>query len=122
MEYCKSVMTLSGKTPLVELKSAHRRNLSARVVVRLEYANPASSVKDRIALSMIDPMPKKSGLWTKSHHPSLGRSVAIQALGLPRWQQHGEVTVGDYPLPESIPVRRRALLRAYSQACVDASG
>ena len=53
MAIVNSITDLIGNTPLVELNRL-TEGLSARVVVKLEYANPASSVKDRIALAMID--------------------------------------------------------------------
>ena len=51
----KSVTELVGKTPLLEVGNIEKElNLKARVLVKLEYFNPAGSVKDRVALSMIE--------------------------------------------------------------------
>ena len=50
----KNATELIGKTPLVELTSFEKEyNLDARLLVKLEYFNPAGSVKDRIAKYMI---------------------------------------------------------------------
>ena len=50
-----SVTELIGKTPLIELKNIEKKNsLNATVVAKLEYFNPAGSVKDRIAKAMIE--------------------------------------------------------------------
>lgn len=51
----KSLTQLVGNTPLLELNNYNRdKNLEARIIVKLEYFNPAGSVKDRIALAMIE--------------------------------------------------------------------
>ena len=50
-----SVDELIGKTPLIELKNIEKEfGLSARVLAKLEYFNPAGSVKDRVAKAMLD--------------------------------------------------------------------
>jgi len=50
-----SAVELVGNTPLVEVKNLEKaRGLSARVLVKLEYLNPAGSVKDRVAKAMIE--------------------------------------------------------------------
>ncbi|NTV78799.1 MAG: pyridoxal-phosphate dependent enzyme, partial [Clostridiales bacterium] len=50
-----SVTELIGRTPLLEAKQyAKKRNINAKLITKLEYFNPAGSVKDRIALAMIE--------------------------------------------------------------------
>ena len=50
-----SMAELIGNTPLLELKNfAEKEKLPARLLAKLEYLNPAGSVKDRIALAMIE--------------------------------------------------------------------
>ena len=56
----KSADALIGKTPLLELSNIEKsENLEAKVIVKLEYFNPAGSVKDRIAKAMIDDAEQK---------------------------------------------------------------
>ena len=59
----KSLTELIGKTPLLELSNYERKNrLKATVVAKLEYFNPAGSVKDRIAKSMVEDAEKRGVL------------------------------------------------------------
>ena len=58
---------LIGKTPLLELTHIERfEGLEARILAKLEYLNPAGSVKDRIAKAMIDDAEAKGSLNTRS--------------------------------------------------------
>ena len=51
----KSLTELVGNTPLLEVNNFIKKNdLKARILVKLEYFNPAGSVKDRVALAMIE--------------------------------------------------------------------
>ena len=58
----KQLTDLVGHTPLLELSNFNRnRKLKAKIIAKLEYFNPAGSVKDRIALAMIEDA-ERSGL------------------------------------------------------------
>ena len=60
MAIYKSALDLVGKTPLLEVQNFEKENnLEATVLVKLEYLNPAGSVKDRIAKAMIEDAEKK---------------------------------------------------------------
>ena len=51
----KDVSQLIGNTPLVELSNIEKKyNLNAKIIAKLEYFNPAGSVKDRVAKAMIE--------------------------------------------------------------------
>ena len=59
----KSITELVGRTPLLELTNYERKeDLHAKIFVKLEYFNPNQSVKDRIALSMIEDAEKRGVL------------------------------------------------------------
>ncbi|MGM9571337.1 MAG: pyridoxal-phosphate dependent enzyme, partial [bacterium] len=56
----KSLLDLVGNTPLLEVTNYEKkRNLKATILAKLEYFNPAGSVKDRIAKAMVDDAEKK---------------------------------------------------------------
>ncbi|WP_432058312.1 cysteine synthase A [Streptomyces sp. bgisy022] len=104
-----SITALIGRTPLVAL---HRygADLPARLVAKLESANPGGSVKDRIALAMIEDAQAAGALrpGTRLIEPTsgntgIGLAMVAAALGY-------QVT---FTMPESMSTERRALLRAY---------
>ncbi|WP_308425875.1 cysteine synthase A [Actinokineospora fastidiosa] len=100
---------LIGRTPLVEL---HRfgHGLPARLIAKLESFNPGGSVKDRIALAMIEDA-EASGLLKPGQHiveptsgnTGVGVAMVAAAKGYP----------ATFTMPESMSVERRALFRAY---------
>lgn len=109
MNIAKDITQLIGNTPLVELSNL-TQGLKARIAVKLEFFNPASSVKDRIALAMIDEA-QQSGLVDKnttiveatSGNTGIGLAMVCAARGY-------RLVI---TMPESMSLERRALLRAY---------
>ena len=85
-----SAAQLIGHTPLLELTHLEKKyDLKARLLAKLEYFNPAGSVKDRVALAMIEDAEQK-GLLTPSPS-SLSPPPAIPASAWPRWPPPGAI-------------------------------
>jgi len=107
----KSAEELIGKTPLLELSNTEKRlELRARLLAKLEYFNPAGSVKDRAARQMIDDAEAK-GVLTKDSviiEPTSGNTGI--GLALVAASRGYKVII---IMPETMSVERRILMGAY---------
>lgn len=112
----KSAAEIIGKTPLVEVTNvAKAHNVKARVLVKVEYRNPAGSVKDRAALYMIQDAEEKGLLKEGSViiEPTSGNTgIGLAALAAARGY-HVILT-----MPETMSVERRNILKAYGAEIV----
>lgn len=107
---------LIGKTPLLELTHIEKEyGLKAKIVAKLEYFNPAGSVKDRIAKGMIDDAEKK-GLLKKGSviiEPTSGNTgIGLASVAAARGYRIIIV------MPETMSVERRQLMKAYGAELV----
>ena len=106
-----SVDQLIGKTPLLELKHLEKQEgLKARVLAKLEYLNPAGSVKDRVALAMINDAEEKGLLKEGSViiEPTSGNTgIGLSAVAAARGYRVIIV------MPETMSIERRMLMKAY---------
>ena len=111
---------LIGKTPLLELTNIEKNlGLNAKVLAKLEYFNPAGSVKDRIAKAMIDDAEKKGALKKGSViiEPTSGNTgIGIAAVAAARGYRIIIV------MPETMSVERRQLMKAYGAELVLTEG
>ncbi len=116
----KSLTELIGKTPLLELSNYEKKHdLKATVIGKLEYYNPAGSVKDRIALSMIDDAEKRGILKEGSViiEPTSGNTgIGLASVAAAR----GYRII--LTMPETMSVERRQLLKAYGAELVLTEG
>lgn len=112
----KSAAEIIGKTPLVEVTNVEKaHNVKARVLVKVEYRNPAGSVKDRAALYMIQDAEEKGLLKEGSViiEPTSGNTgIGLAALAAPR----GYRVI--LTMPETMSVERRNILKAYGAEIV----
>ena len=115
-----SVDRLIGRTPLLELRRIEEEaGLKARLLAKLEYLNPAGSVKDRVALAMIEDAEKR-GLLHKGAvmiEPTSGNTgIGLAAVAAARGYRLIIV------MPETMSVERRLLMKAYGAELVLSEG
>ncbi|MEF9919079.1 MAG: cysteine synthase A [Eubacterium sp.] len=116
----KSLVELIGKTPLLELSNYEKENhLETKILAKLEYFNPAGSVKDRIAKAMIEDAETK-GLLKKSSviiEPTSGNTgIGLASVAAAR----GYRII--LTMPETMSIERRKLLKAYGAELVLTEG
>ena len=120
MKIYGSVTELIGKTPLLEVKNLeNERGLKARVLVKLEYFNPAGSVKDRAALSMIEDAEEKGRIRPGATliEPTSGNTgIGLASVAASK----GYKTI--FVMPETMSIERRKLLLGYGAQIVLTEG
>lgn len=115
-----SISELVGHTPLVELKNIEKKfGLKGKIFAKLEYFNPAGSIKDRVALNMIlnaerDGKISKGGVLIEPTSGNTG--IGIAAIGVPRGYRVIIV------MPETMSIERRKLIKAYGAEIVLSDG
>ena len=111
---------LIGKTPLLELTNIEKKfGLKAKILAKLEYFNPAGSVKDRIAKAMIDAAEKSGQLKPDSViiEPTSGNTgIGLTSVAAARGYRIIIV------MPETMSVERRQLMKAYGAELVLTEG
>ncbi len=116
----RSLTELIGKTPLLELSNYEKQEgLKATIIGKLEYFNPAGSVKDRIAKAMIDDAEAKGLLHSDSVliEPTSGNTgIGLASVAAAR----GYRVI--LTMPETMSVERRNLLKAYGAELVLTEG
>lgn len=116
----QSITELIGNTPLLELVNFEKaNNLNAKIVAKLEYFNPAGSVKDRVANAMIADAEAKGVLKPGATiiEPTSGNTgIGLAAVGTAKGY-HVILT-----MPETMSIERRKLVAAYGAEVVLTSG
>lgn len=120
MKIYTSADELIGKTPLLELTNIEKElNLNAKIFAKLEYFNPAGSVKDRVAKAMIDDA-EKSGKLKKGSviiEPTSGNTgIGLASVAAARGYRIIIV------MPETMSVERRQIMKAYGAELVLTEG
>ena len=115
----QGAVELIGNTPLVEVINLEKeQELKARVLVKLEYLNPAGSVKDRIAKAMLEDAEKSGKLHEGSViiEPTSGNTgIGLAAIAASK----GYRVI--LTMPETMSVERRNILKAYGAEIVPSS-
>ncbi len=116
----KTLTDLIGKTPLLELSNFEKKKgLNAQLIAKLEYFNPAGSVKDRVGKAMIDEAEKQGLLKSDSViiEPTSGNTgIGLASVAAAR----GYRII--LTMPETMSVERRNLLKAYGAELVLTEG
>ncbi|MBR1396931.1 MAG: cysteine synthase family protein, partial [Selenomonadaceae bacterium] len=116
----KSVTELIGGTPILKASNFMRANeLNATILAKLEYFNPAGSVKDRIALAMIEQAEKAGKLKSDSViiEPTCGNTgIGLASVAASRGYR------AILTMPETMSIERRNLLKAYGAEIVLTDG
>ena len=116
MTVYQSITELVGRTPLLALgKYGAANNLSATIIAKLEYFNPAGSVKDRIALAMIEDAESRGALKPGAViiEPTSGNTgIGLAAVAAAKGYR------AIFTMPETMSVERRQLLKAYGAEIV----
>lgn len=120
MKIFREITELIGKTPILELTNYERENnIPARILAKLEYFNPAGSVKDRVARAMIEKAEREGKLKPGSViiEPTSGNTgIGLAAVAAAR----GYKVI--LTMPETMSVERRNLLKAYGAEIVLTEG
>lgn len=120
MKYYQSVAELIGKTPLLELCNLERGlGLKAKVLAKLEYLNPAGSVKDRVARKMIEDAEASGKLEADSViiEPTSGNTgIGLAAVAAAKGYRCMIV------MPDTMSAERRQLMKAYGAELVLSDG
>ena len=120
MAIVKKITDLIGNTPIIELENIEKNNdLNAAVLAKLEYFNPAGSVKDRIAKAMIDDAEAKGLLKEGSViiEPTSGNTgIGLASVAASR----GYRLI--ITMPETMSIERRNLMKAYGAELVLTDG
>ena len=120
MAVYKSILDLVGKTPLLEIsRFSQQEGLEATILAKLEYFNPAGSVKDRIAKAMIEDAEEKGVLKEGSViiEPTSG-NTGIGLASVATAKGYRIIIV----MPETMSVERRNLMKAYGAELVLTDG
>ena len=120
MRIYKSAIELVGNTPLVEISNFSAKNeVNAKILAKLEYFNPAGSVKDRIAKAIIEDAEKK-GILKKGSviiEPTSGNTgIGLASVAAAKGYR---III---TMPETMSVERRNILKAYGAELVLTDG
>ena len=116
----KSAAELIGNTPLVEFTNLEKKyGLNARILAKLEYFNPAGSVKDRVAAEIIEDAEKSGGLKPGATiiEPTSG-NTGIGLASIAAMKGYRLIIV----IPETMSVERRNIIKAYGAQIVLTEG
>lgn len=119
-EIYTSAAQLIGRTPLLELTHIEKKlNLEAKVIAKLEYLNPAGSVKDRVAKAILDAAKEEGKLNDDSViiEPTSG-NTGIGLAAVAAAEGYRTIIV----MPETMSIERRQLIKAYGAELVLSDG